>query len=104
MKICRPGFPMIDTDAPKLQGIRPEKTIIDDPLNREEDNAPRNEQGLRIDGPTLEEYTAAGYAPENYPPSGYAERPSAALEAFKLAQAKPTPPATEMSPADGEPK
>lgn len=29
---------------------------------------------LRTDGPTLEEYVAAGYPAENYPPAGYAAR------------------------------
>ena len=29
---------------------------------------------LRTDGPTLEEYVAAGYKAENYPPKGYAAR------------------------------
>jgi hypothetical protein len=31
---------------------------------------------LRTDGPTFEDYVAAGYAPESYPPVGYAEVPS----------------------------
>lgn len=29
---------------------------------------------LRTDGPTVEEYVAAGYRADNYPPSGYASR------------------------------
>jgi hypothetical protein len=49
---------------------------------------------LRTDGPTLEEYVAAGYSAENYPPTGYAERaaedsPIAKLVAAALA---PKPP------------
>lgn len=36
--------------------------------------APRDDQGLRLDGPTLEEYVNAGYAAESYPPKGYAKR------------------------------
>lgn len=35
---------------------------------------------LRTDGPTLEEYVAAGYLAENYPPAGYAAKPSASTE------------------------
>ena len=31
---------------------------------------------LRTDGPTLEEYVAAGYKAENYPPQGYAAKAS----------------------------
>jgi hypothetical protein len=38
---------------------------------------------LRQDGPTFEEFLAAGHKPEAYPPAGYAEKPSAALEAFR---------------------
>ena len=38
---------------------------------------------LRLDGPTLEEYVAAGYKPETYPPQGYGEKPSPGLEAWR---------------------
>jgi hypothetical protein len=38
---------------------------------------------LRHDGPTLEEFEAAGYAAEHYPPFGYAERHSARLAAYR---------------------
>lgn len=38
--------------------------------------------------PTLEEYMAAGYKAETYPPRGFAEVPSPALEAFRRLQAK----------------
>jgi hypothetical protein len=37
---------------------------------------PRNEKGLRTDGPTLEEYVKAGYKAETYPPKGYAATPA----------------------------
>lgn len=43
-------------------------------------------QGLMSGGPTLEEWTAAGYQAENYPPQGYAEVFSPALVAHKRAQ------------------
>lgn len=33
---------------------------------------PRDAEGLRTDGPTIEVFTEAGYAAANYPPSGYA--------------------------------
>lgn len=35
---------------------------------------------LRTDGPTLEEYVAAGYKAENYPPEGYAVRENSEVE------------------------
>jgi hypothetical protein len=38
---------------------------------------------LRADGPTLEEYVLAGYKAENYPPEGYAEKPSPGLDHFR---------------------
>lgn len=34
-------------------------------------------------GPTLEEYIAAGYKAEGYPPSGYAEKPSEGLTLYR---------------------
>lgn len=39
--------------------------------------------GEKLDGPTIEEFVAAGYLPEEYPPPGYAVLPSAGLDAFK---------------------
>lgn len=48
--------------------------------------APAAAKKPRTDGPTLEEFVAAGYKPENYPPDGYAEKPSAGLEAFRKEQ------------------
>lgn len=38
---------------------------------------PAAADALRDDGPTLEEYVAAGYKAENYPPQGYAARAAA---------------------------
>lgn len=37
-------------------------------------NAPKNTQGLRLDGPTRDEYLAARGTLEGYPPRGYVER------------------------------
>ncbi len=42
-----------------------------------------NVQGLRTDGPIIEEFVAAGYLPENYPPEGYAVRRSSGLTQFR---------------------
>ena len=44
--------------------------------------------GLKLDGPTIAEFVAAGYPPVSYPPEGYASRSSqeeidAAIEAQK---------------------
>lgn len=48
---------------------------LDRPTNAPTPSAPPTDaDGLRLDGPTLEEYVSAGYKVENYPPSGYAAR------------------------------
>ena len=39
-------------------------------------DAPVDDKGLRLDGPTPEEYVAAGYDIKNYPPQGYAAKPA----------------------------
>ncbi len=39
-------------------------------------------------GPTFEEYVAADYQPENYPPHGHAEVPSPGLTAYREEQAR----------------
>jgi len=65
---------------------------------------------LREDGPTLEEFIAAGYKAEAYPPKGYAPVPSPGLTTYRLnqanqvAQGKPpvTPPPT-TPPAETAP-
>jgi hypothetical protein len=36
--------------------------------------APKNTQGLRLDGPTRQEFLEAGHDLAHYPPQGYAER------------------------------
>lgn len=48
------------------------KAEADAKAKAEADAAPKNAEGLRLDGPTLEEYVKAGYLAENYPPQGYA--------------------------------
>lgn len=49
------------------------------------------EQTLRNDGPTVEQYVAAGYLAKNYPPDGYASRSTPAeIAAAIAAQEMPT--------------
>lgn len=48
------------------------------------ENTAPDEASLREDGPTIEEWIAAGYRPEHYPPSGYAEKNSPGLSRFKV--------------------
>jgi hypothetical protein len=48
------------------------KPLVDP--GRSPQQGPRNAQGLRTDGPTLQEWTAAGYPAKAYPPTGYARR------------------------------
>lgn len=38
---------------------------------------------LRQDGPTFEEFVKGGNKPEEYPPAGFAEKPTAGLEAYR---------------------
>lgn len=70
---------------------------------------PRDAEGLRLDGPTLEEWTAAGYKAENYPPQDYAEKPSAGLTAYRRKQQRVAapplpPPVDEDSAPKADPK
>lgn len=52
-------------------------------------------------GPTLEEFEAAGYDAKNYPPEGYAERPSPRLDEYRASLQ--APPATSPEPATPAP-
>lgn len=45
----------------------------------------------RDDGPTFEEYVAAGYAPEAYPPRGWAEKDSPGLREYREMQKATAP-------------
>lgn len=47
---------------------------------------------LRTDGPTLEEYLDAGYQAANYPPAGWAEKPSDGLTLFRTTGQLPVVP------------
>lgn len=49
---------------------------------------PTNADGLRLDGPTFEEFVKAGYPATRYPPSGYAEKASKGWTAFLELKAK----------------
>ena len=58
-------------------------------------------------GPTIEEYVAAGYSAETYPPMGYAEVASPGLDAYRASltaereQQEPTPAAADVvAPAE----
>lgn len=70
------------------------------------DAAGVDEGGLRTDGPTLEEYTKAGYSADSYPPRGYTVKTSEAnplgLTGKQLAehnQAQIDPPAPDAQTA-----
>lgn len=47
--------------------------LIEKPEGLASAKYPVNAQGLRLDGPTLDEFVAAGYKAEYYPPAGYAD-------------------------------
>lgn len=55
-------------------------TLAGDDANVDVEFAGQSREPLREDGPTLEEYIAAGYKAETYPPRGYAARTAPAPE------------------------
>lgn len=57
-------LPAVDISG--LELVKSETTVGSEPL--------RNEQGLRTDGPTLKEFTDAGYSADKYPPQGYTDK------------------------------
>jgi hypothetical protein len=57
------------------------------PLNAE---PPRDADGKRLDGPTIEEFVKAGYLAENYPPGDYAVKDSAGWQAELERRTAPT--------------
>jgi hypothetical protein len=57
--------------------------VAPEPPAPEPDPIPEVEP-LRTDGPTLEEFVAAGYKPEHYPPPGYAARADERVRYFKV--------------------
>lgn len=61
---------------------------------------PDPQESRRADGPTIEEYVKAGYLAHNYPPRGYAERPSPALDAYRLWRDNPHDAALHQHAAD----
>jgi len=64
------------------------------------DDKPKTEEPpLRQDGPTLEEYVAAGYKAENYPPPGFAAKPSPAAAGAPEAPAAHETPSEAQKPA-----
>ncbi|YP_010115326.1 hypothetical protein PBC5_gp09 [Sinorhizobium phage PBC5] len=69
------------------------RAVPDTPLI--EETAPGlGDDGLRLDGPTVEEYVAAGYQAANYPPNGYAARST--VEEIEAAIAAQSAPADDM--------
>jgi hypothetical protein len=83
----------------RVEAMIKERTVCHLDVMRKKYGEPVDkETGLRLDGPYFEEYVERGYRAEDYPPPGYAERPSRALTAFREEQkAVPAtePPATE---------
>jgi len=75
------------------------ETVYDRPPG----NIPYDDNGLRLDGPIFEEWVARGYRHEDYPPSGYAEKPSPGLSAYRAELAAkigdlPSPKKEELPP------
>lgn len=65
---------------------------VETSLGIEKNNSDRrdlfNAEGLRLDGPTFEQWVEASYPPEAYPPKEYAEKPSEGLRAYRESLAK----------------
>jgi hypothetical protein len=64
------------TEEVKAPAPEPEVKAEPEPEVKAAEEAKTEE--LRTDGPTLEEWVAAGYKEENYPPAGYAKREATA--------------------------
>ena len=62
--------------------------VVKMPVVPTEEPVVTEESVLRNDGPTLEEFMAAGYHAEAYPPQGYAPKESAGMTAFKAGDAE----------------
>jgi len=75
-------------NARPLERLRYIRRIKGTPIGADQPEAPQpsTPDGLRTDGPTLEEYVEAGYLAENYPPQGWAEKPSPGLDAYRASQ------------------
>lgn len=78
----------IAADAPSTpadpEPVTAETELATAPADPEPDAAPAAEPELRTDGPTLEEFLAAGYKAELYPPSGYAARTEARVRYYRV--------------------
>lgn len=81
------------------------------PVDESTEVTEQDENRLRTDGPSLEEYVSRGYLAANYPPSGYAEVPSPGLDAFRADGTVPNtrpkqplvePPAEPPEPAESK--
>ncbi len=72
---------IVELAEEQLLGLKDKFIAAENPVEPEADNSPEKFRDLV--GPTIEEWVAAGYLPENYPPNGYAEVASAGLEKFK---------------------
>lgn len=75
----------VDLVEGKLVARRGEAPVGERHKLRDTARAAPTAGGLRTDGPTFEDFTKAGYAPETYPPEGYAEKPSKGLAAYRKA-------------------
>lgn len=74
-------------DRPVVELYRGTTEPRESPKDKSLPGAPKT-KGLRDDGPTFEEFVKAGYLPENYPPEGYAEKPSTGLDEYRAANPK----------------
>lgn len=66
--------PPLQKPRPKPVYASPAAPVVKSQEEAAWNSVPRNTQGLRLDGPTRQEFIDSGYDLKNYPPAGYAER------------------------------
>lgn len=115
MKIYAAGFPVrhigeptSETPAPRADALPSVKEAMARAQARHQTellpssttslNKEPLKQTLRTDGPTFEQWVTGGYPPEKYPPEGYAELQTFALDEYKATGAVVIPKAINDKP------
>lgn len=73
---------MVSVEQAKALAAARQTQVLDYTRKRSATDTPLK-TNLRTDGPTLEQWLQAGYTADKYPPEGYAELDSPALQVYK---------------------